>query len=235
MSNQPRIYHQFDRDLEDGLRVLSSLAAVEKRMRDRMPTLAAASYDTERSGAIAWCDTHEREVTACRRKRLLCRGVPLPKITDQTGDAAISAVYEHAWAMGDYAEMVHVAIDGMLAICRIYATDEDPAAGRISEDVEEENRPKCVVHARYGFLTDARGKEPTVVKHKGEACLDVPVRLCEWCEKQVRSIKVETGQGRLPNRSEVTRHGRRIGLPSCIAPEPRHGDADDIALYAHAG
>lgn len=231
---KPLIHKQLDEDLELGLRVLSSLEAVNRRMADRLPTLAAANYDAERAGAVAWCDTHEREVTACRRKRLLCRGVPLPKVTDRTGDAAISAVLEHAWSMSDYAAMVHVGIEGMAGICRMYRDDEDPAAEKVTEQVEEANRPKCQVHLRHGYLTDARGKEPTRVGHKGTLILEVPLRLCEWCEKKVRAIYAHDHKRRVPNAAEVRQHANRVGLPACIVVEPAARSNDDIDWWAHS-
>lgn len=228
-----RIYRRFDSDLEDGLRILGALADIERRMAARLPSaLDAAVYDTTGGGTVAWCDIHEREVTACRRHKLLCRGVPLPRVTDPTGDLVVHPVLVDAQEMDDAAAMVHEGIKRMLLVAHRYGRDEDPAADSIAETVEEANRPKCQVHMRYGWVIDARGKHPTRVTHRGVELLETPVRLCEKCEKLVRAAYAELGERRLPYRSEVDRHARRNSLPRCNVPAPA-GDQDDAEQYAH--
>lgn len=228
---RPRIYAQLEDDLELGLRLLDSLGAIERRMRARLPdSLAGVDYESEhRAGSVAWCDAHERDVTRCHRRKLLCRGIPLPRVADPAGDLLVHPVYEDAWTMQDAADMLHVAVDRMLAVARRYP-DDDPAAKRIVADLEEENRPRCEIHRRYGFVSPARGKHPTAVKHKGQPILDVELVLCEWCEKHVRATYRDRGERRPPNRAEVAQHGRRVGLMPCDPPEPP-GDANDVAEY----
>lgn len=228
------IYSQFNRDLEDGLRLLGQLSAIEVRMARRAPdALSAADWEATYGVSVAWCDTHEREVEVCRRKLLACRGVPLPHFSDRVGDEVVGQVLTHAWEMQDAAKMVHAAIGRMLAVARIYSTDDDPAYEMVQATVEDTNKPKCWNHMRYGYLTDARGKEPTRVKYRNAPILDVEYRLCEWCEKQVRMYFADRLERRLPNRAEATMHARKVGLMPCPVPAPP-GDAQDAAEYERA-
>lgn len=229
---RPRIYNQFDQDLEDGLRILGQLEAISTRMSNRAPdALAAAAYDVEHGGAVAWCDTHEREVDVCRRKLMACRGVPLPRYTDRVGDSVVGTVLTHAWEMQDAQRMVHIGIQAMARIASIYGKDDaDPATEAIAGEVEENNKPKCHHHMRYGWLTDARGKHPTRVVHRGVPLLETPMRLCKWCQTVVVEAFVNSGEHRLPNAAEVRRQSLRMGLPTCRIPA-QPGDAADVKRY----
>jgi hypothetical protein len=229
---RPRIYNQLDADLEDGLRILGQLEAIGTRMANRAPdALSAAAYDREHGGAIAWCDTHEREVEACRRKLMACRGVPLPRYTDRVGDEVVGQVLTHAWEMQDAARMVTAGMRAMARVARIYGKDDlDPAAEQITTDIEENNKPKCQHHMRHGWLIDARGKHPTRVVHRGQPLLDTPLRLCRWCQDTVVDAYTNSGERRLPQQSELRRHSLRMGLPGCSIPAAP-GDSTDVRKY----
>lgn len=229
---RPGIYYQLDRDLEDGLRILGQLEAINARMIARAPqALAAANYQAETGTSVAWCDTHEREVLVCRRKLLQCRGIPLPRVTDRTGDKVVGAVLTHAWEMEDAAAMVHAGIEAMSRIARIYGRDDDdPAADDVKRTVEDSNKPKCHHHMRHGWLIDARGKNPTRVVHRGQPLLDTPLRLCRWCQDTVVDAYVNHGERRLPQLSEVRRHALRMGLPTCPVPASP-GDSVDVRKW----
>lgn len=191
-----------------------AMDATHVRMTDAITILKAASYDTEPGDAEVWCDAHERNVKTCIRLELGCTGSPSPRITDPTGEAAIERVWDDAHDIEDQADIAVAALKRVLAIVQRYQRhgDYDPTAPTASRDLEELNRPKCQVHLRHGWLADSRSAKPSQVKHKGQTILDVPYRLCEWCEKDVRSRFAELGQRTLPTEREVDRHARRVGL-----------------------
>lgn len=191
-----------------------AMDATHVRMTDAVTILKAAAYDREPGDAEAWCFTHGRSVQSCTAHELGCKGVPSAHGSDPTGSAAVDKVWDDARDLEADAEVAHAALKRMLSIVQRYQRhgDYDPTAPTASRDLEELNRPKCQVHLRHGWLADSRSAKPSQVKHKGQTILDVPYRLCRWCEDQVRERYSDTGQRRLPSEREVDRHARRVGL-----------------------
>lgn len=225
------IYSQLDRDLEDGLRILGALHDISRRMVARSPdAMAAADYDATHGVSVAWCDTHEREVEACRRKLLPCRGVPLPRYSDRTGDEVVGTVLQDAWDMQDGANLVHAGMEAMRRVARRYGRDEDPRAATTTEEIEDDNRPKCQNHMRHGWLIDAMGKNPTRVHHRNAPILEADYRLCRWCIDTVRSTYIQTSRRELPNGATVDQHAKRQSLPRCNIPAAP-GDENDVEKW----
>lgn len=210
---RPRLYWQLDDDLETGLRLLGQLERINDNMAATAPNaLAAAAYDREHGGSQAWCDTHEREVTACRARRLACLGKPLPRYIDRVGDSITGQVLADAWAINEGFNMLHEGLKVMLDASRRYLIDHDPAAAAVAETVEDANKPKCQIHLRHGWDVDSETKEPTRLAHEGRYLLDLPLRLCQWCRRHVIT------NGELPNTSQVRQHATKSCLPQAVIP-----------------
>lgn len=230
------LYRQLDVDLEDGLRIRSSLADIERRMAARLPdALAAASYDRgPASTSIAWCLHHDQEVVACRRAKRPCKGVPDPRHSDRTGNAVTNDVRLDAFEFQDAADMLHVAVARMATIARRYGRDDlIPEEIEASEHLEVVNTPKCQNHLRHGYEVDARTKEPSRLFHKGIPLLPSAMRLCRYCQDQVIANVVAGGRAELPTASDIRRHAHRTGLDPVQLPRLRPVDVDIEAGVAH--
>lgn len=218
----PRIYKQLDEDANKLLRLLGVLERINDGMAMRAPdALAAAAYDREHGGAEAWCDTHEREVSRCRSRRLPCLGRPLPRYTDRVGDSVVGQVLTDAWAMEQAAAMLHVAVELMESTGAPYLRIEDPAAKVMAQDAETANQPKCQIHLRHGWDVNSRTKAPTRLRHNGRFLLSHPLRLCDFCQRHV----IATG-GKVPTAGDIRKHATKSALTPVVVP---HTEPIDVS------
>lgn len=183
---------------------LGQIERIGRNMADLLPTIGAAGG--EGSG-----------------------GTPVHEI-DPTGDAVAARVRADAWEAEQLAERIASDVAALLRIWQRYDRapgDQDDATRR---SLEEHNRPKCQVHLRAGWLTDAYRKAPNAVSHRNQPILEAPLWLCEWCEKRVRSAGAEgaRGQRALPPRHEVDRHARKQGLAPSDHAVAAAGTAEDV-------
>lgn len=221
--SRPAIYWQMFNDTENQLRLLGELDAISSRMSARVPdALRAAAYDASPSGeGTAWCVEHEREVAICRRRTLPCRGVPLLRASDRTGEIVVGQVIADAWTMQDCADMIHVATEAMLKVAARYGPEPDPAAEKITEGAEEANKPKCQIHMRHGWDVESETKNPTRLAHEGRYLLEYPLRLCVWCRRFVIAEN-----GKLPSDGQVRKHAAKSNLPQIVTPPTRPVDLE---------
>lgn len=184
--------------VEDAVKLDNEWPQVERLIRDHVPDLQAASYDGEPGDPEVWCDHHGRPVAVCHRHDELCRGVPLEKRTDPTGDGAVgNRAYEDAGRWVYHAKQVAHHVNQMVRI-RNHYTETDP---RASKQLEQENDGSgCEVCARSGkwvakaASSDANGALPRALD------------LCAWHQR------FALDHGRLPNTDEEATHqrGKRV-------------------------
>ena len=224
MTHRPPLATIIERAAHDLLRIVSHLAEVDRVMRESLPDIRAAAYDAPivtGGRSVIWCDLHQREVDTCHRTRqpdgstYTCTGVPI-LLSDPTGEAAL-----HTRQMADLRDAVRrthrimTDTDWLAGMVNRWKDDGiTPTRGR---DLEHANRPKCELHARYGYDTEAQGKEPTHVRHQNQQILAAPYRLCRWCVDDVRERFKNTGERRLPTDQEIYRHATRTGLRTVTA------------------
>lgn len=162
-------HERFSAAIEDGVRLDNDWRALERRIRDTVPDLASASYDSEPRDPIVWCDEHERPVTVCRKQDEFCTGTPLARHTDPTGDAAVSnRAYQDAGEFAAWAKRVAHGIEQMVRIAGRYKPD-DP---QLSLEMEQENEKGdgCAICARSDKWVPKAGKVGTLdvcTFHKG--------------------------------------------------------------------
>lgn len=201
-----------DQAAEDILRFLGQYTEVERIMDLSTPDLVAAAYDTDRGGSIIWCDHHEREVAACHKAAAAigevpsCQGVPLPKMTDRTGDQAVATrVYDDQRTIDRIAAQMQRLGSELIGIAKRYQdSDLTPA---VEKQLEQANRPKCERHLRYGYEREARSQSGTRVRRRdGSYVFTEAHKLCEWCEDVARDL------GRLATEQEIHSHaqGKRL-------------------------
>lgn len=185
------IHDRFEAAVELGVRLLNDWRPLERRMRDAIPDLRAASYDGEPVDPEVWCDEHERSVVVCLKNDLLCTGTPLERRTDPTGDAGATHPYKDAGEFVAWAKRVSHGLEQMARIAGHYSPD-DP---RQSDEVERENErdDTCAICARSEKWV------PKVAKVGGQ---DV----CDW------HYRFHKTHGRLPNVDEEATHqrGKRV-------------------------
>lgn len=160
-------------------------------------------------------------------------GSRAPHEVDPTGDAVAAQVRADAWEAEQLAERMATDAAALLKIFQRYDRapgDQDDATRRT---LEELNRPKCQVHLRCGFLTDAYRKAPTRVRYRNQPTLDAELWLCEWCEKRVRAAAATGARGPLaiPAANEVKYHARKTGLHPSDHVVAEAGDARDVEEY----
>jgi hypothetical protein len=221
-TDQNEVRDRLDKAAEDIIRARSELHEVERIMNLSLPGLEAQALDSDKGGAVLWCDEHERRVADCHKRQdedgrfLTCEGIPLPKVTDPTGDDALST---RVWADVREAHRRAHRIEGDAAwfVGLVNRWKDDGITPAKVAELADKNAPKCERHLRYGYEVDARGKEPTKVKHGGQAILQDAVRLCRWCEDDVRNRFIDTGERRLPTEHEVHHHARKVRLGASTA------------------
>lgn len=149
-------HDRFSRAVEIGVRLDNDWRGLERRIRDTVPDLAAASYGSEPGDPLVWCDRHERPVADCHRHDELCNGTPLEHKTDPTGDAAVgNHAWEDAGKFTAWAKKASHALEQMALIAQRYKPD-DP---RQSAEVEQANdKGACEVCARSEKHTPAAGR-----------------------------------------------------------------------------
>ncbi len=204
-----RPLEQLDSDVETLLRCLSQLDAVERNMNSLLPTLRAQAYVVTHGGTTVWCDTHEQEVQRCHKAEHTCLGIPLPKVTDPTGDDT-TAMLVLADARDARAQMraVHHATNFLVKLIGRYTADAGPTE---RDEVERENQPKCERHLRYGYDVPARARSGTRVRRPdGSYVLADPRRLCRWCTDATLTLD------RLPLEREIHDNaaGKRLRVPA---------------------
>lgn len=187
-------HRRFEEAIETGTRLVLDWRPLERRIRDTIPDLAAASYDSEPKDQIVWCDLHEQPVTSCHKHDNLCTGTPLARHTDPTGDAAVAdRAWQDAGEFTAWAKRVAHGIEQMARIAGRYKPD-DP---QLSLDVEQENtKPDgCEVCDRSDkwVPVHVQGANPNGV-------LPRPIRACRW------HFDFVSLYGRLPNDREEAIH-----------------------------
>lgn len=184
---------RFAAAIELGTRLEIDWPHLERRIRDTIPDLKAASYDAEPRDALVWCDTHERPVSTCHDHDDLCTGTPLEARTDPTGDAAATHPYRDAGEFVAHARRAAHHIERMAVIAARYQV-VDP---RESAEVEQENtKPDgCEVCARSGkwVPVHVEAANPNGVLRK-------PIRSCRW------HFDFVAVHGRLPDEREEAIH-----------------------------
>lgn len=195
---------RFEEAIELGTRLVNDWRPLERRIRDTIPDLAAANYDGEPSDPVVWCDTHERPVAACQKLDFLCRGVPLEKMTDPTGNGAATHPYKDPGEFMAHARKVAHHIQEMVTIAGRFKPD-DP---QMQLEVEEANtKPDaCVICARSEKWVPKAGKVDS---------LDV----CTF------HLGFHQRHGRHPNADEEATHqrGKRVTARVSQMDRLRHG------------
>lgn len=215
-----RITANVDRALDDLVSVRARLKDVYRIMRDSTPVPAAQSFDGEGGGSVAWCEFHEQEVRTCHRGDLVdlfgnpCEGVSLADRPDPTGDAASGehTVFSDERDLQRHAAQLAHHAQELMRITGFWVKKDQDTTEAEDDELEQENRPKCERHLRYGYDLPARGKSRTRVKHKGVEILRDELWLCEWCEKNIRSRYSASGDRSVPTEHEIHHHAKRVGV-----------------------
>ncbi|HEU5085709.1 MAG TPA: hypothetical protein VFU14_20375 [Acidimicrobiales bacterium] len=180
------------------------------------PDLRAQAYDRERAGTELWCDDHERPLDGCqaaaRKLNVVCGcvGVPLPKVTDPTGDAVAAgpSVFAEVREAARRANRIRLDADWLAGFTARHAATDTPPA--VEADLEARNRTLCARHLRYGHERPARSKGTKVRRRDGSYVLSEPLPLCEWCEDVTRDL------GHLATEQMIAAHvaGRKLRRPA---------------------
>lgn len=180
-----RIDEQFDQALEDALRARHALPDALRAMRDAMTGQpGAASYDNP--------------VVGGHTSVLDDRGVPMPAVSDRTGEAATDpdpARDDHRATQRDVAALAVIAdrlLGRMAKYQRRTATDKE------RRETEKANEPGCELCARQDVHSPPRVLSSTV---KGN--LDRPHRLC------THHYEFILANGRKPTEAEEVQYANK--------------------------
>lgn len=178
-----RLEDQLDHAAEDILRSRHALKDVLIAIRAAMKGQpGAASYDTP---VVSGHTTVKDDL-----------GVPMPAVSDPTGEAGCdravgldSAVNDHK-AIQRHAKAIASHADALVTVLARWqarsATDKE------RRQTDAANDPGCEIHTRIGVW-----RVPRVLSSTVNNTLERPYRLCEWCERVVKDL------GRLPEYHEL--------------------------------
>lgn len=197
---------QLRRSIHSVVELAASLAQDAQALASRADTgsgVPARSFDANRRGRSAWCETHEQEVTACHRSGLQCDGVPVD-VHDPTGEAVVAGTT----AQPDELTQVRADIEkahrhlhaARLTADRILTTPPPP------KGCESCARSKDAQGRSLWSRVNVGASAGTKVTVAGRDLLDEPMALCRWCYDFV--VRLE----RLPREAEVQAHhdGARV-------------------------
>lgn len=162
------------------------------RMYADAPGLRAAAYDAERGGTQHWCETHECEISRCRRWGRDCTGVPLSGPSDPTGEAAVAVTpgLTSVRVLTNALAVIRDATVEILDELRTWSLMDAEAAKALTDGQDEDANAKaervCFCCSRAGGRPPnhtPKGDKPTTVDGR----LDEPRDLCAWCQKFVRA------------------------------------------------
>lgn len=124
------------------------------------------------------------------------RGVPMPAVSDPTGEAGVirasgldqavndhQAILRHVQALASHAD----ALDRLASKWQKRAATE-----KEKRDTDRANDPGCELHLRHGTW-----RPPKVLSSTVKGTLERPYRLCDWCMDVVGSL------GRVPSDDEL--------------------------------
>lgn len=191
------LHDRFSRAIETGVRMDVDWRPLERRIRDTIPDLAAASYDREPPDPIVWCDRHGRPVSVCRAADEFCEGRVDLKHHDPTGDAAVgNRAYQDAGEFQAHAKRACHHLEQMEKIAGRYK----PTDPRQVEEVEQVNQKAdgCELCARVDQWNAPHTTKPTDVG----GILDHPRLVCSPHYDFIRT------RGRLPSEDEDRRYAR---------------------------
>lgn len=211
-SPKPKISDELDTTLEHLLKKTDFLPEVERRMRASLSEPGGHGFEVKSRPSVLYCEAHERDLRECedsaRRKGVAfaCVGVPVPTVSDPTGDGAMhdEQIRDEVRRFEREARAVISASSWISGFVERWMRDDRTP---LRDPYEKSKLPNCEIHARYGYVRTARS-QGTRVKDHGKPILDVPYALCEWCEDTVRRLQ------RLPLEVEVHDHvdGKRLRM-----------------------
>jgi hypothetical protein len=195
---------RFEEAAELAVRLVNDWNPLKRRMRDTIPDLGAQSYDREPSDPVVWCDTHERPVASCHRLDFLCRGIPLEKLTDPTGNGAVSHPYKDPGEFMAHARKAAHHIEEMAEIAGRYKPD-DP---QLSLEMEEANaKPDgCERCSRLDRWAPRHTANPTDVG----GILNTAMLVCQGHYDFIRT------RGRLPSEEEDAYYASKGKWPKAV-------------------
>ena len=162
--------------------------------------------------SVVWCWQHGRDVAACHRSDLPCRGEPV-QVNDPTGEAAMRA----SKPANDRTELERLVRSISNQVAALTALVErwqpraplDPKAERKrARDAEDARRQvtadndSCISCARTEVRPGVRRQEPYHRATTLGGRLDCVTRLCVWC------LRFGNDTGRLPTLDELEAHHR---------------------------
>lgn len=219
-----RLFVDFGRALEDGLRLLGAAPGTLDRIRDaEQGQPAAQHYGPSGRRAVLWCAVHESD--HCTELDTAGEAIPCSTLfshqmrPDAVGEAAISPDQARAdeKTLTEAMRAVCTEVEKAMVVAAAHSARQARLAQR--REAEEENRRWCENCAR---IDNPVTKQPRKEWPRGQSKTDVGGRLehaaylCEWCAKIVVRTAELYGAGRVPTLEELHRHhdeGKRIMLP----------------------
>ena len=208
MTEHPTNYAKLLRQIEDAAELLTRLAqAIPTRWQHIVdaqpgqPRAQALDADGTGSASVVVCDLHRCDISAChQRGDIGCKGTPIPKRSDPTGQAATSSD-PAARDLRDLRRLGSAILrdtDRMVTILAGYG----PRSARADERMASTNGdPGCQSCGRVPspHVPDQPAYAPVHGRTRvGEERFD----LCQWCKRWVAE------HGTLPPRDAVTAHHR---------------------------
>lgn len=194
------------------LRRLPELLAAIRNMEVGYPT--SVGYEGDRTSGHTtvldtWCAKHLQEVDICQGQGHKCAGVPVPSVSDPTGEAAViqrDAARAHERELGDIVTRLERDLRRLDRIGDLYLQSELTAKAIAA--LRAEAKDLCEIHHLAGFDVEALVYTDLSKAKKAKRRLE-PKHVCRWC----RDFGVAAG--RWPTTTEATANarGQRVGIP----------------------